>query len=96
VLVVIDEVAEGNWAAGGATISLEAIANAVGLAKDGPRFQWTRKYFQAKARSYALAGYPTDVGGLLPSLGLAGTAQSRGEPALCLPTHSTGGTNGSA
>ena len=68
VLVVIDEVTEGNWGAGGKTISLDNIAEAVGQAKDGPRFRWVRSYYEAKAREYASAGYPPDVGGLLPSL----------------------------
>ncbi len=67
VLVVIEEVKERNWGAGGATISLDSIADAVGLPKDGPRFQWSRAYFAAKSRSYALAGFPPDVGGLPPS-----------------------------
>ena len=68
VLVVIDEVTEGNWGAGGKTISLDNIAEAVGQPKDGPRFRWVRSYYEAKARDYASAGYPPDVGGLLPSL----------------------------
>lgn len=67
VLVVIDEVTEGNWGAGGKTISLEAIADSVGLPKDGPRFKWVQAYFQAKARQFAAAGYPADTGGLPPS-----------------------------
>jgi phenylpyruvate tautomerase PptA (4-oxalocrotonate tautomerase family) len=68
VLVVIDEVIEGNWGAGGKTISLDSIADAVGQPKDGPRFKWVRSYFEAKARERAAAGYPSDAGGLLPSL----------------------------
>jgi phenylpyruvate tautomerase PptA (4-oxalocrotonate tautomerase family) len=68
VLVVIDEVTEGNWGAGGRTISLDNIAEAVGQPKDGPRFQWVQSYYEAKAREYAAAGYPPDAGGLLPSL----------------------------
>jgi phenylpyruvate tautomerase PptA (4-oxalocrotonate tautomerase family) len=68
VLVVIDEVIEGNWGAGGKTISLDTIAEAVGQPKDGPRFRWVRSYYEAKARGYSSAGYPPDVGGLLPSL----------------------------
>jgi phenylpyruvate tautomerase PptA (4-oxalocrotonate tautomerase family) len=68
VLVVIDEVTEGNWGAGGKTISLDSIAEAVGQRKDGSRFKWVRSYFEAKARAYASAGYPPDAGGLLPSL----------------------------
>jgi phenylpyruvate tautomerase PptA (4-oxalocrotonate tautomerase family) len=42
VLVVIDEVVEGNWGAGGKTISLNNIAEAVGQPKDGPRLTWIR------------------------------------------------------
>jgi len=68
VLVVIDEVTEGNWGAGGKTISLDSIAEAVGQRKDSSRFKWVRSYFEAKARAYASAGYPPDTGGLLPSL----------------------------
>lgn len=64
VLVVIDEVTEGNWGAGGKTISLASIAGAVGLPKNGPRFKWAQSYFEAKARAYASAGYPSDIGGL--------------------------------
>jgi phenylpyruvate tautomerase PptA (4-oxalocrotonate tautomerase family) len=68
VLVVIDEVTEGNWGAGGRTISLDTIADAVGQPKDGTRFKWVRSYYEAKARAYASAGYPPDTGGLLPTL----------------------------
>jgi len=64
--VIIDEVTEGNWGAGGATISLAAIAETVGLPKDGSRFAWTRTYFEAKARLRHAFGFPADVGGLLP------------------------------
>jgi phenylpyruvate tautomerase PptA (4-oxalocrotonate tautomerase family) len=67
VLVVIDEVTEGNWGAGGKTISLDSIADSVGLPKSGERFRWVRSYFEAKARQFASAGYPVDVGGLLAS-----------------------------
>jgi phenylpyruvate tautomerase PptA (4-oxalocrotonate tautomerase family) len=56
VLIVIDEVTEGNWGAGGKTISLDAIAEAVGQPKDGPRFRWVRSYYEAKARAFAAAG----------------------------------------
>jgi 4-oxalocrotonate tautomerase family enzyme len=65
VLVVIDEVTEGNWGAGGKTISLASIADSVGLPKEGSRFAWVKSYFAAKARQYASAGYPPDTGGLL-------------------------------
>jgi phenylpyruvate tautomerase PptA (4-oxalocrotonate tautomerase family) len=66
VLVVIDEVTEGNWGAGGKTISLASIAGTVGLPKNGERFDWVRSYFEAKARQFAAARYPADTGGLLP------------------------------
>ena len=63
--VIIDEVTEGDWAAGGRTISLAHIADVVGLPKDGDRWRWVEDYFAAKARGYVAAGYPTDCGGLL-------------------------------
>ncbi|MCX5581711.1 tautomerase family protein [Kaistia terrae] len=66
-LVMIDEVPEGNWGWDGKTISLENIADSVGLSKSGPRFKWSEKYFAAKARERAAAGYPIDTAGLLPS-----------------------------
>ncbi|MDM0032336.1 tautomerase family protein [Variovorax sp. J22P271] len=66
ILVILDEVPEGNWGARGQTISLAGIAETVGLPKDGERFGWVRDYFDAKARQYAAAGYPADAGGLLP------------------------------
>jgi phenylpyruvate tautomerase PptA (4-oxalocrotonate tautomerase family) len=66
VLVIIDEIPEGNWGARGQTISLSAIADTVGLGKTGERFKWVRAYFDAKARSRAAANYPADTGGLLP------------------------------
>jgi hypothetical protein len=66
VLVIIDEVPEGNWGARGQTISLAMIADTVGLPKNGERFKWVRAYFDAKARSRAAANYPADTGGLLP------------------------------
>lgn len=65
ILVVIDEVTEGNWGARGKTISLMAISEAVGLPQDGERHAWIRAYFAAKARQFAAAAYPDDVGGLL-------------------------------
>lgn len=65
--VIIDEVPEGNWGAGGRTISLDHIADVVGLPKDGPRWQWVEQYFAAKARADGAAGFPADRGGLLAS-----------------------------
>jgi phenylpyruvate tautomerase PptA (4-oxalocrotonate tautomerase family) len=66
--VIIDEVPEGNWGAGGRTISLESIAGTVGMPTNGSRFAWVRSYFEAKARQLRQFGYPADMGGLLPSL----------------------------
>lgn len=66
--VIVDEVPEGNWGAGGRTISLESIADTVGMSTNGNRFAWVRSYFEAKARQLRMFGYPDDVGGLLPSL----------------------------
>jgi phenylpyruvate tautomerase PptA (4-oxalocrotonate tautomerase family) len=65
ILVVINEVPEGNWGAGGKTIGLGSIGEAVGLPKDGKRFQWIEKYFAAKQRALHSAGYPDDMGGLI-------------------------------
>jgi phenylpyruvate tautomerase PptA (4-oxalocrotonate tautomerase family) len=67
VLVIVNDVTEGNWGARGRTISLAAIADSVGLAKTGERFKWVRNYFAAKARQFGAPGYPPDTGGLLPS-----------------------------
>jgi phenylpyruvate tautomerase PptA (4-oxalocrotonate tautomerase family) len=68
-LVIIDEVAEGNWGSGGKTISLALIAEKVGLPRNGARFKWVKAYFAAKARQFAAAGYPSDCGGLLAAEG---------------------------
>ena len=68
ILVVIDEVTEGNWSAGGRPISLERIADSVGLSKASERFAWSHAYFEAKVRMLDAAGYPADLGGVLPSL----------------------------
>ena len=59
-LVIIDEVPEGNWGARGQTISLAMIADTVGLAKTGERFRSVRAYIDATARVYAAADYPAD------------------------------------
>lgn len=67
VQVIIEEIGEGNWGAGGRTISLSSIADTVGQPQDGERFKWVRAYFAAKARQFASAGYPADTGGLLPA-----------------------------
>lgn len=68
VQVIIDEITEGNWGAGGRTISLSSIADTVGQPRGGERFQWVRAYFAAKARQFAAAGYPPDTGGLMRDL----------------------------
>ncbi|WP_158787498.1 tautomerase family protein [Granulicella sp. L46] len=65
VLVVINEVPEGNWGASGKTIGLGSIAQSVGLPKDGDRFRWIESYFAAKQRGLRMAGYPEDMGGLI-------------------------------
>lgn len=64
VLVIIDEVTEGNWGAKGRTISIASISDSVGLPKHGERYAWVTAYFQAKARLYAAAGFPSDIGGV--------------------------------
>ena len=74
--VILDEVPEGNWGAGGHTISLESIADSVGMRKDGARFAWVRSYFEAKARQMIRFGYPRDSGGLMPSIERETAAQS--------------------
>ena len=66
ILVIIEEVTEGDWGCAGKTISLASIADTVGLPKSGERFAWVRAYFAAKARQFAAARYPADVGGLFP------------------------------
>jgi phenylpyruvate tautomerase PptA (4-oxalocrotonate tautomerase family) len=76
ILVVIHEVPEGNWGADGKTISLGDIAEAVGLPKDGERFQWVKKYFAAKARALASAGYPPDTGGVVRDTGTSAPGHS--------------------
>jgi len=65
ILVMIDEITEGNWGAAGHPISIASIAGTVGLDPAGERFAWVHKYFDAKARQYAAADYPADTGGLL-------------------------------
>ncbi len=47
-LVIIDEVPEGNWGARGQIISLAMIADAVGLAKTGERFRVGTSLFRRK------------------------------------------------
>ena len=68
-LIIIDEVTEGNWSADGLRIHLASIAKTVGMPADGERMRWSHAYFDAKARQFAAAGYPSDVGGLWPKQG---------------------------
>ncbi len=65
-LVIIDEVPEGNWGARGQTINLAMIADTVGLAKTGERFRSVHAYIDATARVYATADYPADTSGFPP------------------------------
>ena len=67
VLVVIDEVPEGNWGCAGRAISLESIADSVGLSKTSERYAWVQSYFAAKSRMLSASAYPADLGGLPPS-----------------------------
>ncbi|WP_338461308.1 tautomerase family protein [Synechococcus elongatus IITB7] len=67
ILVMINEIPEGNWGAGGHPISIAAIAETVGLDPTGDRFAWVHSYFAAKARLYSAAQFPANIGGLLPS-----------------------------
>lgn len=77
ILVVINEVTEGNWGAAGHAISLESIADSVGMSKSGERFAWVRSYFAAKARMLAGFNYPSDTGGLLPSQQMSKSLDSK-------------------
>ena len=65
ILVMINEIPEGDWGCAGRPISIASIAGTVGLDPAGERFAWVRSYFDAKARQRAAAGYPADAGGLL-------------------------------
>ena len=67
IMVVINEVPEGNWGANGKTIGMDSISVAVGLAKESERFMWVERYFAAKSRALRAAGYPADVGGVIAS-----------------------------
>ncbi|WP_114238777.1 4-oxalocrotonate tautomerase [Dyella sp. C9] len=64
--VIIEEIKEGQWGANGQTISLADMADAVGLKKDGDRYRWVESYFSAKKALLEKAGFPRDVGGVLP------------------------------
>jgi phenylpyruvate tautomerase PptA (4-oxalocrotonate tautomerase family) len=78
--VILDEVPEGNWGADGHTINLESIAESVGMRKDSDRFAWVRSYFEAKARQLTMFKYPSDVGGLIPSIAKKIVSSARSEP----------------
>ena len=67
ILVVINEVPEGNWGANGKTIGLDTISGAVGLSRQSERFRWVESYFAAKERALEAAGYPPDTGGVIAS-----------------------------
>jgi hypothetical protein len=60
VLVIIDEVTEGDWSARGQRISIASIADSVGLPEIDERYAWVGAYFAAKARQFAATGYPPD------------------------------------
>ncbi|HEY0234376.1 MAG TPA: tautomerase family protein [Afipia sp.] len=77
ILVVINEVTEGNWGNAGHPISLESIADSVGMSKTGERFAWVRSYYAAKARMFAAFNYPGDLGGLLPSQQMSKSLDSK-------------------
>jgi len=79
ILVVLDEVPEGNWGCAGRTISMESISETVGLARTSSRYAWVESYFAAKARMLDANGYPDDMGGVLPSMSRGETGP--GEPA---------------
>ena len=65
ILVMINEIPEGNWGCAGQPISIASIAGTVGRDPAGERFAGVRAYFDAKARLRTSAGYPPDTGGLL-------------------------------
>jgi phenylpyruvate tautomerase PptA (4-oxalocrotonate tautomerase family) len=71
ILVVIDEVPEGNWGCAGKTINMESISASVGLSKTSQRYAWVESYFAAKARMLTAFDYPRDMGGVLPSMSRA-------------------------
>jgi hypothetical protein len=49
--------------ADGLPIHLASIAKTVGMPADGERMRWSHAYFDARARQFAAAGYPSDVVG---------------------------------
>ena len=68
IMVVINEVPEGNWGANGKTIGMDSISASVGLSKESERFQWVERYFAAKERALKAADYPEDMGGVIASV----------------------------
>lgn len=68
IMVVINEVPEGNWGANGKTIGMDSISTAVGLSPESERFQWVERYFTAKRHILQLGGFPEDVGGVIASV----------------------------
>ena len=65
IVAVISKVPKGNWGSRRKTTGLGSIAEAVGLSKDGERFQWIKKYFAAKQCALRSAGYPDEIGGVI-------------------------------
>jgi len=70
IMVVVNEVPEGNWGANGKTIGMDSISAAVGLSRESERFQWVERYFTAKERVLQLGGYPEDAGGVIGSVSI--------------------------
>jgi phenylpyruvate tautomerase PptA (4-oxalocrotonate tautomerase family) len=67
IMVIINEVPEGNWGANGKTIGMDYIPIAVGLSKQSERYKWVESYFAAKERALKAAGFPEDMGGVTAS-----------------------------
>jgi phenylpyruvate tautomerase PptA (4-oxalocrotonate tautomerase family) len=63
--VIINEVTEGHWGAGGKTFSIAQIARIAGVPLDGDLFGYVRDYFGAKRRVFEGAGYPADTAGIM-------------------------------
>ena len=68
IMVVINEVPEGNWGANGKTVGMDSISASVGLSRESERFQWVERYFAAKERALKAADYPEDMGGVIASV----------------------------
>ena len=56
--VIINEVAEGTWGAGGQTVGVTAANEALGGSAD--RNEYSDKYLAAKERSLKASGFPTE------------------------------------